>query len=736
LIPPFLYPNYQTPSKTPDLLVTQNHTPYPFVKQAMLFVFPAFRHSPIVYIGAISIALMGVNPIIANAQIPRFPDRTPLGEKTSQVSTIFVNPSTGDDNSGNGSDRTPFRTITQALRIAQPNTVIILNKGNYSAENGESFPLILKQGQTIQGDPANKGQGINIQGNGEFLSRSYGSKQVAIIGAPQAKLIGVTLSNNSPRGYGLWIESTTMEVSESTFSSSTQDGITILGNNTSIIRNNNFYRNGANGITVTGNARPEIRGNLFQETGFGINVTQNAQPVIVDNQIQNNRSGIIVQSNSRPVLRNNLIANNKEDGLVVIFQAQPDLGNTSEPGGNDFRDNGRYDINANAAKQLISAYGNNLANNRIAGKVDISGTAAPITENRQSLNPNNNEVTFSAPTAANPRKLPPLLSPRQRPLPNSQNLTQETPVNGEVTFSAPSLSGNSPQSSNGGFLPTPRDSQFLSPRINPRPSLSGLNDSPTSTNNTNINTTTNINPIPSFTNPRLTAPSINNQASANDNQYSVPNNVIEFVAPESNTPPFSRSSVLATNPVTNPGQISNQNTRDWRSPLTSPGVSGILPVPDSNIPVGNPGRMRRVPVSQTNNRIANNPNYNQPIAQNNPQNNLSDAPLTTQDFNRNTISSRPNINNNAPQGQTFSNKPSLTNNTFPTNYGTRYRVVVEIQSDNDQQLVQFLVPGSFRTTWEGRGVMQAGVFSNRYNADEIVRLFNTNGLRALVQTSN
>ena len=710
MIPPLLYPNNQTPSKTPDLLVVQNHTPYLFLKQAMLSVFPAFRFSPTVAIGAISIGLMGVNPIITNAQIPRFPDRTPLGEKSLQGITIFVNPNTGDDNSGNGSDRTPFRTITQALRIAQPNSVIILSKGNYSAENGESFPLLLKQGQTIQGDPANKGQGVNIQGNGEFLSRSYGSKQVAIIGAPQAKIIGVTLTNNNPRGYGLWIESTNMEVSESTFAGSTQDGITILGNNTSIIRNNYFYRNGANGITVTGNARPEIRENLFQETGFGINVAQNAQPVIVSNQIQNNRSGIIVQSSSRPVLRSNLIANNKEDGLVVIFQAQPDLGNTSEPGGNDFRNNGRYDINANAAKQLISAYGNNLANNKIAGKIDISGTAAPIAENRQSLNSNQGEINFSAPTATTPRSLPPLLPPRQRPLASSQNLTQDTPVNGEVIFSAPSFPENSAQQSNGSFIPS-------SPRINPRLPLSTLNDSPTSSPNTNINTTSNINPIPPLPNSGLTAPfpgrnslspilSINNEANANENQYNLPNNVIEFVAPQSNTSPFSRASVLATNPVTNPGQISNQNTRDWRSPLTSPGVSGILPVPDSTIPIGNPGRMRRVPVSGTNNPVAT--NFNQTA------NNLSDA----------------------PQGQTFSSNGSSFNNNLAASYGTRYRVVVEIQSDNDQQLVQFLVPSSFRTIWEGRGVMQAGVFSNRYNADEMVRLLATNGLKALVQTSN
>ena len=61
----------------------------------------------------------------------------------------------------------------------------------------------------------------------------------------------------------------------------------------------------------------------------------------------------------------------------------PDLGSASEPGGNQFQNNGRYDINASAAKQMISAGGNNLVSDRITGKVDINGTIALAAQNSQ-----------------------------------------------------------------------------------------------------------------------------------------------------------------------------------------------------------------------------------------------------------------------------------------------------------------------------------------------------------------
>ncbi|NJR66642.1 MAG: DUF1565 domain-containing protein [Leptolyngbyaceae cyanobacterium CRU_2_3] len=51
---------------------------------------------------------------------------------------LYVNPAIGNDQ-GNGSETMPFRTITQALRVATPQTIILLAAGTYSPETGEIF---------------------------------------------------------------------------------------------------------------------------------------------------------------------------------------------------------------------------------------------------------------------------------------------------------------------------------------------------------------------------------------------------------------------------------------------------------------------------------------------------------------------------------------------------------------------------------------------------------------------
>ena len=351
---------------------------------------------------------------IAVAQIsPMSEDFTKSENSISQVNVLFVNPSIGNDQNTNGSENSPLKTIAQALRIAKDNTVIRLAKGTYSAETGEEFPLILKQGISIQGDISDRGKEIIIQGGGEYLSRYYGSKNIGIVATGNSKLAGVTVTNPNPRGYGMWIETSQPVVENNTFTSSTQDGIAVMGKAAPKIHNNYFSQNGANGITVSGNSQPEIKGNTFQDTGFGINIAQNASPQIISNQISQNRTGIVVQAASRPVLRDNSIFNNKEDGLVVIAQAIPDLGNSSNPGGNQFSSNGRYDINAEAAKQEVAAYGNTLTDSRIAGIVNVTATAVPA------------KAQISQLSKISPTLLKPRATPQKPPAPQTAQQTEQ-----------------------------------------------------------------------------------------------------------------------------------------------------------------------------------------------------------------------------------------------------------------------------------------------------------------------
>jgi parallel beta-helix repeat protein len=487
------------------------------------------------------------------AQMPSTPDSAPLGEKTtSQVNTLFVNSDVGDDKAGNGSESAPVKTITQALRLANTNTVIMLSMGTYSAETGEEFPLMLKPGVSIQGNPSNQGKDIIIQGGGDYLSRSFGGQNVTIVGANQALLTGVTVTNPNGRGYGLWIESSNPVVAENTFIGSTQDGISVCGNAAPTISKNYFERNGANGITIAGNSSPEVKENVFHQTGFGINIAQNAAPIVIGNQIQNNRSGIVVQAKARPILRNNLIQDNKEDGLVAIAQAMPDLGSASEPGGNQFQNNARYDINASAAKQVISAGGNNLVSDRISGKVDINGTIA-------------------------------LADPTAQPAPVPNNVFREIPPTGEITFSAPEISKTTNgQTSNSISANNPVSAQQLNSQLLPLLPTSIPISAPISNQQQTTSKVAGF-PTPSSlsarqipTNTQVVQPPDTPQL----NYVRIDPNPIEFTAPE-----------YPSNSVGQPPVSSMRVQTQQPSPILET-ASALLPLPDNNIPVGNTRNMR------------------------------------------------------------------------------------------------------------------------------------------------
>ncbi|WP_226588624.1 DUF1565 domain-containing protein [Microseira wollei] len=292
-------------------------------------------------------------------------------QATPQATQLYVNPVTGNDGSGNGSEQAPFKTITQALRMATTGTVIELAPGTYNAETGESFPIELKPGVIIQGDPATKGRNIVIRGGGFYLSRTFARQNIAVLGAQGAGLAGVTVTNPNRRGYGLWIESSSMVVADNSFIGNTHDGISVTGNGAPLIRNNYFADNGANGISIFNTARPEVRENGFERTGFGIAIGQNSAPIVVGNRISQNKDGIVVYGKAQPVLRNNTIEGNIRDGLVASQDSRPDVGTARQLGGNLFRNNLRYDINTTAANQTISAYGNQIARGRTAGRLDL-----------------------------------------------------------------------------------------------------------------------------------------------------------------------------------------------------------------------------------------------------------------------------------------------------------------------------------------------------------------------------
>lgn len=266
---------------------------------------------------------------------------------------IYVNPTTGND-SNSGSQQAPLKTISQALQKAASGTKIQLLEGNYNATNGELFPLIVPFGVTIIGNENNKGRGIIINGNGEYISRIFGSQNITFVLSNGSRLQGLTVTNSATRGTGAWIESSSPTIKNCTFINSQREGVFVAGDANPLIKDNIFTQNSASGISITKNSQGEVRGNSCFQTGFGIAIGDRATTKIINNEIYENRSGIVVSGDARPFLRENRCERNIQDGLTVVANALPDIGNNKSPGNNIFRDNGQFDIQNASINKLIS----------------------------------------------------------------------------------------------------------------------------------------------------------------------------------------------------------------------------------------------------------------------------------------------------------------------------------------------------------------------------------------------
>jgi Protein of unknown function (DUF3747) len=64
----------------------------------------------------------------------------------------------------------------------------------------------------------------------------------------------------------------------------------------------------------------------------------------------------------------------------------------------------------------------------------------------------------------------------------------------------------------------------------------------------------------------------------------------------------------------------------------------------------------------------------------------------------------------------------------------RYRVFVNAVNGSQQKAVKTLVPDSFRSSYQGRSMIQVGAFQDRVKADEVIDLLNRNGITSILAT--
>ncbi len=300
--------------------------------------------------------------------------RVQTAQTPANARVVYVNPVLGSDRPDAGTtEGAAYQSISYALSQATAGTVIQLAPGSYTKDT-ETFPLTLKPGITLRGDEAKKGQNVRIIGGGSFSSPTFAVQNVAMVTARDSMIAGVGVTNPNTRGTGIWIESGAATIRDSTFTSNLREGIFVTGNSTPLIENNVFTENDGNGISIARSAQGEIRGNIFQNTGFGLAIGDSSAPMVVDNRILQNIDGVVVSNSAKPIFRNNVIENNQRDGIVVIGDALPDLGTAESEGKNYIRSNTRYDLYNATRNNTILAVGNDIDGSRISGAVEFVAT--------------------------------------------------------------------------------------------------------------------------------------------------------------------------------------------------------------------------------------------------------------------------------------------------------------------------------------------------------------------------
>jgi hypothetical protein len=231
-------------------------------------------------------------------------------------SLIHVHGVGGSDTIGDGTQLRPYQTITHALEVATPGSIIILAPGEYTEASGETFPLRLQPGITVQGSPSPGSHQTVIRGSGIYQSTTEGYMQATVVGVDGAGLGHVTVTNPVSNGYGLVVEAGSPVIRGNAFVGSGYGGAYIAGPGTPVIESNLFRQNGVVGLVIAAQSTAQVQGNVFEDTGTGIRVAPGAQPQISNNRVVQNQQGIVLAADALPVLANNEIARNRQNGLV------------------------------------------------------------------------------------------------------------------------------------------------------------------------------------------------------------------------------------------------------------------------------------------------------------------------------------------------------------------------------------------------------------------------------------
>ncbi|NMB83005.1 MAG: DUF1565 domain-containing protein [Ignavibacteria bacterium] len=263
--------------------------------------------------------------------------------KLDQYSKIFYVAESGSDESGNGTNESPYKSIQFALsklsgHSEKNRAAIIVAEGKYSGET-----IQLKEFVDMFGGFSASTWKRDIFANASIVSANSGER--LFIGADNCTIDGFSIRNNQFRGKGaaLFCDGTSPTITNNTF----------LRNKTLIPENwqpkyRHLIANDGGAIYCENGSSPTIKDNLFYDNstecgrGAGIALHKNCSGIISGNVFMNNVVGlndperssegaVSVFDWSSPTIENNLFLNNSAlaandaGGLFVALWAAPKI---------------------------------------------------------------------------------------------------------------------------------------------------------------------------------------------------------------------------------------------------------------------------------------------------------------------------------------------------------------------------------------------------------------------------
>jgi len=284
------------------------------------------------------------------------------------VADYYVDADLGNDQYP-GTSINPWRTITHAIASADEHTVIRVRPGTYDEALGEVFPLILKRGQTLEGDIENRGAGIAatvIYGLASVVP-PFGSDKAVIQCADGSIVAGFSIGGPyASQGYGICSYNIDVTVLDNTFTSETTDlygGVRLFGIGDATVGNNDFMTTACGVYAVNFTGSLLLEGNDLRTMSIPVDILSSSSDVIVRGNriVGNGQVGVQVQSGtpliednrfeltggyatygaircpfdtSNPTVRGNTFICAR--GVRIDDNASPDLGTAGDPGLNDF----------------------------------------------------------------------------------------------------------------------------------------------------------------------------------------------------------------------------------------------------------------------------------------------------------------------------------------------------------------------------------------------------------------